>query len=219
MATTRTQHPQGQRRRTFSKDPHPLLGHLVRLDPHRAGPVPAPHHRAAQNSPPKGVRVPANPQHALRSSPPSSFLQKQNELAQLTLGTPTLPQIEINHVADWWLGDVHSPYFDALAQCIEDEWKIRPLLIREGGSIPSLPFLEREYSAASVHFPMGQASDSAHLPDEKIRVDNLEVRLHPFLYSLGVKADALEQQRGKNIISKWLCALPSLPHEVVPDSP
>ena len=92
-----------------------------------------------------------------------------------TLTSRSRCQIDIDHVADWWLGDIDSPYFTALATCIELEWGVEPLLIREGGSIPSLPFLEREFQADAVHFPMGTSSDSAHLPDERIKVVNLEV--------------------------------------------
>lgn len=86
--------------------------------------------------------------------------------------------IEIEHVADWWLGNLKSPYFLALAKSIEEEWDIEPMLIREGGSIPSIPFLEREFCASAVHFPMGTSSDSAHLPNERIRILNLEVSAH-----------------------------------------
>lgn len=83
--------------------------------------------------------------------------------------------VEINHLADWWLGEVESPYFKAMAREVEQEWGIEPLYIREGGSIPSVPFLEREFGVDAVHLPMGTSSDNAHLPDERIRVLNLEV--------------------------------------------
>ncbi|GAA6060784.1 hypothetical protein JCM10212_005433 [Sporobolomyces blumeae] len=99
--------------------------------------------------------------------------------------------VDISHVSDWWLGDLKSPYFSALADCIAAEWGIEPLYIREGGSIPSLPFLEREFAADSVHLPLGTSSDSAHLPDERIRILNLE--------------------RGKTIISNWLTSIGPLP--------
>lgn len=69
-----------------------------------------------------------------------------------------------------------------MADCISSQWKVDPLFIREGGSIPSLPFLEREFAADAIHFPMGTSTDSAHLPDERIRVLNLEVTRRPFLY-------------------------------------
>jgi di- and tripeptidase len=48
-----------------------------------------------------------------------------------------------------------------------------PLFIREGGSIPALSFLESEFAAPAAMFPMGQASDNAHLDNERIRVENL----------------------------------------------
>ncbi|PQE07753.1 hypothetical protein CJF31_00007578 [Rutstroemia sp. NJR-2017a BVV2] len=49
----------------------------------------------------------------------------------------------------------------------------KPLYIREGGSIPSIRFLEKEFGAPAAHLPCGQASDSAHLDNERIRVNNL----------------------------------------------
>lgn len=48
-----------------------------------------------------------------------------------------------------------------------------PLFIREGGSIPALSFLEHEFDAPAAMFPMGQASDNAHLDNERMRVENL----------------------------------------------
>jgi di- and tripeptidase len=48
-----------------------------------------------------------------------------------------------------------------------------PLFIREGGSIPALRILEKEFKAKAVMFPMGQASDNAHLFQERMRVENL----------------------------------------------
>ncbi|GAA5984956.1 hypothetical protein JCM11641_005597 [Rhodosporidiobolus odoratus] len=107
------------------------------------------------------------------------------------LNTRNSLTVDINHVADWWLGDVTSPYVAAMSSCIADVWDIQPLFIREGGSIPSLPFLEREFGADAVHFPMGTSSDAAHLPDEKIRISNLE--------------------NGKEIVQKWFGMLGSLP--------
>lgn len=49
----------------------------------------------------------------------------------------------------------------------------KPLYIREGGSIPAIRFLEKEFSAPAAHLPCGQASDSAHLDNERLRVMNL----------------------------------------------
>lgn len=49
----------------------------------------------------------------------------------------------------------------------------KPLYIREGGSIPSIRFLEQEFNAPAAHLPCGQASDSAHLDNERLRLLNL----------------------------------------------
>lgn len=60
-----------------------------------------------------------------------------------------------------------------------DEWsegneeRVRPLYIREGGSIPTARFLEKEFGAPAAHLPCGQASDQAHLDDERLRLVNL----------------------------------------------
>jgi di- and tripeptidase len=54
-----------------------------------------------------------------------------------------------------------------------DDLPKAPLFIREGGSIPAIAFLEKEFDAKAAMFPMGQASDNAHLDNERMRVLNL----------------------------------------------
>ena len=49
----------------------------------------------------------------------------------------------------------------------------KPLYIREGGSIPAIRFLEKEFDAPAAQLPCGQASDNAHLDNERIRLINL----------------------------------------------
>ncbi|MCJ1397453.1 hypothetical protein MMC11_000646 [Xylographa trunciseda] len=49
----------------------------------------------------------------------------------------------------------------------------KPLYIREGGTIPAIRFLEKEFGAEAAHLPCGQASDSAHLDNERFRLLNL----------------------------------------------
>ncbi|RAK78832.1 glutamine amidotransferase subunit DUG2 [Aspergillus fijiensis CBS 313.89] len=51
--------------------------------------------------------------------------------------------------------------------------RVRPIYIREGGSIPTIRFLEKEFSAPAANLPCGQASDNAHLYNERLRVENL----------------------------------------------
>ena len=50
---------------------------------------------------------------------------------------------------------------------------VKPLFIREGGSIPSIRVLEKQFNAPAAHLPCGQASDSAHLDNERLRLVNL----------------------------------------------
>ncbi|GAA5877521.1 hypothetical protein JCM3774_005895 [Rhodotorula dairenensis] len=112
------------------------------------------------------------------------------EASFATLRTENTLTIDITQTADWWLGDLESPYVSAMAQCISAQWHLDPLFIREGGSVPSLPFLEQEFGAHAVHFPIGTSSDNAHLPNERIRVLNLE--------------------NGQTIVSKWLSRIAAI---------
>lgn len=56
--------------------------------------------------------------------------------------------------------------------------------------------LEKELGTKAVHLPMGQSSDHAHLPNERIRLTNLEVR-HPH----GGRAD---RQKGQAVVRRFL---------------
>ncbi|EFR04915.1 WD repeat-containing protein [Nannizzia gypsea CBS 118893] len=49
----------------------------------------------------------------------------------------------------------------------------KPIYIREGGSIPTIRLLEKEFGAPAAHLPCGQASDNAHLDNERLRIQNL----------------------------------------------
>lgn len=51
--------------------------------------------------------------------------------------------------------------------------RTKPLYIREGGSIPAIRFLEKEFGAPAAQLPCGQASDNAHLNNERLRLLNL----------------------------------------------
>lgn len=82
-------------------------------------------------------------------------------------------KINIDHTADWWLGNLDDHWFKWLESAVQEEWGIEPLCIREGGSIPSVPYLEKEFACHALHLPMGQSSDQAHLPNERISLKNL----------------------------------------------
>ncbi|KAI0754689.1 Zn-dependent exopeptidase [Daedaleopsis nitida] len=87
--------------------------------------------------------------------------------------SPNRLDVTIDHMADWWLGSLDDRWFHALEDAVRDEWEIDPLRIREGGSIPSIPYLEKEFACHALHLPMGQSTDQAHLPNERISLTNL----------------------------------------------
>ncbi|TFK70401.1 glutathione degradosome [Pluteus cervinus] len=87
--------------------------------------------------------------------------------------SPNKLDINVRHTADWWLGNLDDPWFKALEDSVREEWGMEPLRIREGGSIPSVPWLEKEFRCHALHLPMGQSSDQAHLPNERISLINL----------------------------------------------
>ncbi|PPQ77469.1 hypothetical protein CVT25_011339 [Psilocybe cyanescens] len=89
------------------------------------------------------------------------------------LRSPNRLTINVKHTADWWLGDLEGHWFESLESAVREEWGVAPLRIREGGSIPSVPYLEKEFGCHALHLPMGQSSDQAHLPDERISLINL----------------------------------------------
>ena len=96
--------------------------------------------------------------------------------------------MDIECASDWWLGDLSNRWYQAAEAAISKVWGMRPLHIREGGSIPgmlgyvfcslilcctAIRWLENYFRVPALHLPMGQSSDSAHLANERIRMQNL----------------------------------------------
>ncbi|CAI5757816.1 unnamed protein product [Candida verbasci] len=81
--------------------------------------------------------------------------------------------INIFYEADAWIGDPNNKVYQLLYKNLKKHWAMEPLFIREGGSIPSVRFLEKCFNAPAAQIPCGQSSDNAHLKDEKLRIINL----------------------------------------------
>ncbi|KAH3666995.1 hypothetical protein WICMUC_005342 [Wickerhamomyces mucosus] len=81
--------------------------------------------------------------------------------------------IKLIHEAEPWLSNPSNDAFQILRQEVINEWNLEPLYIREGGSIPSVRFLEKILDAPAAQIPCGQSTDNAHLNNEKLRVTNL----------------------------------------------
>ncbi|KAI0345693.1 Zn-dependent exopeptidase [Trametopsis cervina] len=101
--------------------------------------------------------------------------------------SPNALEVTIMRTADWWLGNLDDFCFNALQDAVRDEWGMEPLRIREGGSIPSVPYLEKEFACHALHLPLGQSTDQAHLPNERISLTNL--------------------RRGKSVVERFLVNL------------
>ncbi|KAJ1733658.1 hypothetical protein LPJ61_001455 [Coemansia biformis] len=109
--------------------------------------------------------------------------RRQNSADGRTLLDELRLHLDVQPNAQWWLADPETPVYQAAAKAIRDEWSGTaeddtshvPLLIREGGSIPAVPWLESFFAphAVAVNLPMGQSSDNAHLDNERISLENL----------------------------------------------
>lgn len=93
--------------------------------------------------------------------PTSSTLTKSTPIPKPGADSPALHQIAET-----------QPTTTTTTNAPEDR-AIKPIYIREGGSIPTIRFLEKEFSAPAANLPCGQASDNAHLDNERLRVENL----------------------------------------------
>ncbi|KAI9298923.1 WD40 repeat-like protein [Neoconidiobolus thromboides FSU 785] len=82
-------------------------------------------------------------------------------------------EITIRQSSNWWLGDKSNNSYNLMREVIKKEWNYSPINIREGGSIPTVPWLETHFKAPALHYPMGQASDQAHLANERLRILNI----------------------------------------------
>lgn len=120
------------------------------------------------------------------------LINKINDSFQ-SLRTNNHIEIEIFHEAEPWLGDPTNDVYSLLYEKVRSNWGALaplPLLIREGGTIPSIRFLERTFNCPAAQIPCGQSSDNAHLQDEKIRILNLfKLRdiLRDFFCEIGTK--------------------------------
>lgn len=98
------------------------------------------------------------------------------ELRFASLGSENKLTIHFMHEAEPWLGDPNNLVYQILYEKMKLNWGPsvpEPLFIREGGSIPSIRFLEKAFDAPAAQIPCGQANDNAHLKDEKLRIVNL----------------------------------------------
>ena len=74
--------------------------------------------------------------------------------------------VEYFHGATPWRADPSGPVFDAASTALEETFGQRPLLIREGGSIPIVPLFETILGAPVILMGFGLPGANPHAPDE-----------------------------------------------------
>eukprot|EP00056_Hartaetosiga_gracilis_P013999 m.238430 g.238430 ORF g.238430 m.238430 type:complete len:143 (-) comp13930_c0_seq33:51-479(-) len=81
--------------------------------------------------------------------------------------------VEVVQVSPWWKGDMTSQYFGCAANAIKKVWGMDPYYVCEGGTMHTTSILVEHCNAPALNLPIGQSSDSAHLPKERIRISNI----------------------------------------------
>ena len=72
------------------------------------------------------------------------------------------------HSGKWWVASPRHWNFTAAAKAVEQVWKIKPDLTREGGSIPVTLTFEQATGKNVLLLPMGSSTDAAHSINEKL---------------------------------------------------
>lgn len=101
-----------------------------------------------------------------------------------------------------WHADLDAPraraLYGAAHTAIKQVWGFDPLYIREGGSMPAIPFLadvlrrlpgpadqiQGSNEVAVFQLPFGQASDNPHLPNERLGIRQVEKGVDVLAYTL-----------------------------------
>ncbi|HNV01737.1 MAG TPA: dipeptidase [Vicinamibacterales bacterium] len=83
-----------------------------------------------------------------------------------------------------WMTDFDNVYVQAAARALEQGFGKRPVLTREGGSIPIVADFQAALDAPVVLFGFGLPDDNLHAPNEKFNLDNFfnGVLASAFLY-------------------------------------
>lgn len=79
----------------------------------------------------------------------------------------TLKFIDL-HGGKWWVSSPKHWNFTAAAKAVEQVYKVKPDMTREGGSIPVTLTFEQETGKNVLLLPMGSSTDAAHSINEKL---------------------------------------------------
>jgi succinyl-diaminopimelate desuccinylase len=80
-------------------------------------------------------------------------------------------EIEAGHGAEAYLVSPTSPQAKAALRALEKSFGCKPILMREGGSIPIVNEFKKILGADSLLLGLGLPDDNAHSPNEKFNLD------------------------------------------------
>jgi len=83
-------------------------------------------------------------------------------------------EITAGHGAEAYLMEPTSPHAQAALRALEKAFQRKPILMREGGSIPIVNQFKKILGADSLLLGIGLPDDNAHSPNEKFNLDNFE---------------------------------------------
>jgi acetylornithine deacetylase/succinyl-diaminopimelate desuccinylase-like protein len=83
-------------------------------------------------------------------------------------------EIEAGHGAEAYLASPTGPQAQAALRALEQAFGYKPILMREGGSIPIVNEFKKILGADSLLLGLGLPDDSAHSPNEKFNLDCFE---------------------------------------------
>ncbi len=81
-------------------------------------------------------------------------------------------EVEVLHGAEPAIVRRDSPAMQAAVRAYEDVFGVKPVFIREGGSIPVVTLFQRELGLESLLMGFGLPDDGAHAPNEKFHIPN-----------------------------------------------
>ncbi|CDJ42525.1 Cytosolic non-specific dipeptidase, related [Eimeria necatrix] len=118
-----------------------------------------------------------------------------------------------------WRADLNAPrtraLYGAAHAAIKEVWGVEPLYVREGGSMPAIPFLADAFrrlpgplgqcqgsdEVAVCQLPFGQASDNAHLPNERLGIRQVEKGVDVLACTLESLAARLAESTSRPVVA------------------
>jgi acetylornithine deacetylase/succinyl-diaminopimelate desuccinylase-like protein len=95
------------------------------------------------------------------------------------------------HGGDSWVAPTEHPVFESTSRALRRAFGKKPVLVREGGSIPIVADFARRLKVPIVLMGLGLNDDNLHAPNEKMDLDN-------FYGGIEASAYLMEEMAGSN---------------------